>query len=533
MKKKYYYCNNTEKNMYLCGVIFGIVYTSCVRILLFRFVPWSFCTIFQLDILVTIMKKTFWVKGLLSFVLIFVSGNAFADITGTEGVDYTVDTTTGAITILTTGQTVSGEITSDIIIKNTQSNDKMEVTFDNIRTGNGAGSGNSSVIISNTGSAYYGNLPEITINFIGRNVVVNKDKPGFIINPTSLNTSDYTQKPCRVSFDTKGESVFLIGSNSKYYKALADEATSESYIIFNKYAKFDKLYYSTSYDVTDEPEWVGPKNIVGTEKEFNSFIALCKSTYHFVKFTMNKSVETRDVGGGWASICFPYSGTVTGGKVYNVFGRVMWKEGDKGRTEREPVGSLRHLILKLNDNETAFEGGVAYFVKRDDDKKEVTFRINDNKYKEPNNSNKGLIGTYTYKVMESKSYFMNGGQLLTVYPANTHYVRYYCAYFPHLSETDNFLTHVTQYYWEPGKDYLVYSRSSGTGGDAADGNGNNEVKVSLAGLTILGWEETSAIMNIINENTVVPSQYYDLQGRKVMTPRKGSMYISNGKKILY
>ena len=67
------------------------------------------------------------------------------------------------------------------------------------------------------------------------------------------------------------------------------------------------------------------------------------------------------------------------------------------------------------------------------------------------------------------------------------------------------------------------------------------VKVNTAALKsirmrVLGEDDeegTTAIENVANKKTVADNAFYDLQGRRVMTPVKGRLYICNGKKVIF
>ena len=71
--------------------------------------------------------------------------------------------------------------------------------------------------------------------------------------------------------------------------------------------------------------------------------------------------------------------------------------------------------------------------------------------------------------------------------------------------------------------------------------GGSPVKVNPAALKSIqmrvlgedGEEGTTMIENMVTENNVADEVYYDLQGRRVESPIKGRLYISNGKKFIY
>jgi len=467
-----------------------------------------------------------------------ISAAATPTVSGVKGTDYTVDDD-GNITILSSGLTVTGTLEGNLIIKNTVDGGTMNITFDNVQTLSSSGNWKSSIIISNTGNVdgiYGRNYPKINISFKGVNAFVNNSAPGFIINPDVTN-----DKPCDVYFSSIGQAVFYIGSNNSGYKALKDSLEEKNglrdrtAIYVAESTKFDLLNYSKSI-VTDgnEPSWT-LDNIKGTSSAFLTFITSCKTDYQFVKFTMNQKSDSRTAPAGWLTICYPYSGTVTNGTVYEVFGRVMWEEGDPDMTEsRGELGRLKHLVLKLRDDKTTFEAGKPYFVKKKSGQTDVMFTIDENStYTNPIKF-KGFVGVYDQKTMEPESFFLSGSQMAQVRPNSTqNLIPAYRAYFPWVSKTENFLALVPEYYKiiEHGETYLVYGHASGTGG--TNSGTDYDTKIRIDEVEILGEDETTEIMNIVSEKKIVSSQYYDLMGRKVQTPKKGSLYIVNGKKILF
>ncbi len=69
------------------------------------------------------------------------------------------------------------------------------------------------------------------------------------------------------------------------------------------------------------------------------------------------------------------------------------------------------------------------------------------------------------------------------------------------------------------KAYYIYTPSSGN-------TGSNFFTLSFDD------DDVTAIASAIN-GQILNGQYYDLQGRKVVAPQKGQLYIHNGKKVLY
>ena len=69
------------------------------------------------------------------------------------------------------------------------------------------------------------------------------------------------------------------------------------------------------------------------------------------------------------------------------------------------------------------------------------------------------------------------------------------------------------------KAYYIYTPSSGNAG-------SNFFTLSFDD------DDVTAISSAIN-GQILNGQYYDLQGRKVVAPQKGQLYIHNGKKVLY
>ena len=52
-------------------------------------------------------------------------------------------------------------------------------------------------------------------------------------------------------------------------------------------------------------------------------------------------------------------------------------------------------------------------------------------------------------------------------------------------------------------------------------------------LSIMFYDETTGISSMEDGRWLMNNAVYDLQGRRVETPRKGSLYILNGKKVVY
>lgn len=473
-------------------------------------------------------------------------------VSGVKGTDYTV-AANGDITILTSGLTVTGTLSSNLIIKNTENGGTMNITFDNVQTLSSDNHWNSSIIITNTGGVNEideTTPPNFNIKFKGVNAFVNSSAPGFIINPSYLEDNDHPQLKCFVNFSTEGQSVFYIGSNNSESKALKDykdgNSLYKSSIKIADDTQFDLLYYSTQ-TVTGGNEPVFTYNeIQGTATAFKNFINSCKTTFQFVKFTMNQKSDTRKAPAGWLTICYPYNGTVTNGTVYEVFGRVMWEEGDPEMSEnRGELGRLKHLVLTLrdSDNKNRFEAGKPYFVKKKSGQETLTFVIDENStHTDPIMSAKGFIGVYATKTMEPESFFLSGSQMAQVRPNSTqNLIPEYRAYFPYKDSNNNFLKKVPQYSISRDGQYLVYGHATGTGGtNSGDDYGNSgsttgetTSKISINDVVILGEEETTQIINNFVEKEVVSSGLYDLMGRKVQTPKKGSLYIMNGKKVIY
>lgn len=484
------------------------------------------------------------------------SAQMLCSISGNRGTDYVMDE--GDITVITSGLTFTGSHNGSLILKNSAKAGVVKVNLTNFRTMSGTGAGGS-IIVSNTG-AHQGSLttakyPTFEIICSGKNAIVSNNGPGMYINPTEWETNGYNQRPCVVKFNTIGQSVFYIGANSENYRALKD-GNDESGISFDDNVKYDKLLYSQSFGVTQEP---GPSfeehKITGNYDVFEEFINNCKNDYHFVQFTMNTKVDKRSAPGGWITACYPYDCTVSGGSVYEVYGRIMWEEGDDEMTEsRGELHKLKHLILKLRDDAkiNKIEAGKSYFIKKGENASDITFTVTDKKHSDATQANtyespvkiKGLIGKYEKQQMEAGSYFLNGSQILEVRAGNINNILAYRAYFPNEDEGDENINCFTGTNGVPlysvikrdDDSYIIYGRSTGTGG--TDWNTNwNKVKLGPGGFLIfdeeVDAEEYTDVKDVIICNSATSSQYYDLLGRKVQTPQKGSLYIVNGKKVLY
>jgi len=473
------------------------------------------------------------------------------------------------IVVSESGKTISGNLEGNLIIKNSIDGAKFDITFDNVQTLSSDNKWNSSIIVSNTGDLgeTSGQKPEITIILKGTNAFVNSKAPGFIINPLSTNG----QNPCTVYFKSVGEAIFYIGSNSNQHYALIDELGAsttqkfdDSYISIDQdKMKIDRLQFTTSTTtVGNNPNWQ-TKTLEGTDAAFVEFIKACKSTFKLVTFTLNPKSDIRETSAAWITACYPYNCTVTNGEVYEVYGRVMYTKNDSDVKEnggRYNVGDLKHLILKMRDAEhkNKVDAGKGYFVRKiDGESLSYTFTIDEgtNVHTDPIKVS-GFVGTYeSTKSMEVGSYFLYGSQMLHIGTENAAYVDCYRAYFPYTSASDNFEKNVEEYVIKSEKDgYYVYERSSGSGGtpgtdttpetdekQESESNGNDgtggakivKLKVTDDGILLFEEELTTPIININHELESETISYYDLMGRRILTPQKGSLYIVNGKKVIY
>lgn len=469
------------------------------------------------------------------------------------------------IVVSQSGKTISGNLEGNLIIKNSTAGAQFDITFDNVQTLSSDNKWKSSIIVSNTGvrGATSGQYPQITIYLKGTNAFVNSNAPGFIINPSSISN----QRSCTVYFKSNGESIFYIGSNSSQHYALIDELGNSdddklSYISIDQTAmKIDRLEYSTTTtQAGSNPNWQ-PKTLEGTDDAFVKFISACKSTFKFVRFTLNPKSDIRETSAAWITACYPYNCTVTNGEVYEVYGRVMYTENDADvKSGRYAKGDLKHLILKMRDADHKYkvDAGKGYFVRKiDGESLYYTFTIDEgtNVHTDPIKVS-GFVGTYeSTKRMEVGSYFLYGSQMLHIGTENAAYVDCYRAYFPYTSASDNFEKNVEEYVIKSEKDgYYVYERSSGSGGtpgtdttpetdekQESESNGNDgtggakivKLKVTDDGILLFEEELTTPIININHELESETISYYDLMGRRILTPQKGSLYIVNGKKVIY
>lgn len=81
----------------------------------------------------------------------------------------------------------------------------------------------------------------------------------------------------------------------------------------------------------------------------------------------------------------------------------------------------------------------------------------------------------------------------------------------------------------------------GIGKDGSDINSLTEVKFNWSTMTTrplynIAKDEATGIENTLldKDETSTPTEYFDLEGRKIATPLKGHLYITNkGKKVIY